>query len=199
MILCSQDLRRRSGKRSLSDEGKSKMIVTLFIIDEILCIISIFALAFFCAVLPKTGIAKYFYILFGITLIPIGIKFILDGEAWYVYIWVFLFAVVGIIVGIWLISLFAFVENMMYAMTWCMKRMRGTQEYRGTLYIAGALVYVLALAMHDSVRLVSWLGTCYVRYVVPVLVGIVLVSYILMKWREKKSLQGNETCGEENG
>lgn len=101
--------------------------------------------------------------------------------------------------GIWLISLFAFVENMMYAMTWCMKRMRGTQEYRGTLYIAGALVYVLALAMHDSVRLVSWLGTCYVQYVVPVLVGIVLVSYILMKWREKKSLQGNETCGEENG
>ncbi len=105
MILYSQDLRRRSGKRSLSDEGKSKMIVTLFIIDEILCIISIFALAFFSAVLPKTGIAKYFYILFGITLIPIGIKFILDGEAWYVYIWVFLFAAVGIIVGIWLISL----------------------------------------------------------------------------------------------
>ena len=81
------------------------MIMNLFIIDEILCVFSIFALAFFCAVLPKTGIAKYFYILFGITLIPIGIKFILDGEAWYVYIWVFLFAVVGIIVGIWLISL----------------------------------------------------------------------------------------------
>ena len=81
------------------------MMDIFLVIDELLVVISIFALAFFCAVLPKTGIAKYFYILFGITLIPIGIKFILDGEAWYVYIWVFLFAVVGIIVGIWLISL----------------------------------------------------------------------------------------------
>ncbi|MBQ2938096.1 MAG: hypothetical protein IJE05_04385 [Clostridia bacterium] len=81
------------------------MIETLFIIDEILCIICIFALAFFCAVLPRTGIAKYFYILFGITLLPIGIKFILDGAVWYEYIWIFLFAIVGIIVGIVLIRL----------------------------------------------------------------------------------------------
>lgn len=81
------------------------MIETLFIIDEILCVICIFALAFFCAVLPKTGIAKYFYILFGITLLPIGIKCILDGEVWYEYIWIFLFAIVGIIVGIVLIRL----------------------------------------------------------------------------------------------
>lgn len=81
------------------------MIETLFIIDEILCVICIFALAFFCAVLPRTGIAKYFYILLGITLLPIGIKFMLDGEAWYEYIWFFLFAIVGIIVGIVLIRL----------------------------------------------------------------------------------------------
>lgn len=76
------------------------MIETLFLIDERLCVISIFALGFFCAVIPKTGIAKYFYILFGITVIPIGIKFILDGKPWYQYIWAFLFAIVAIIVGI---------------------------------------------------------------------------------------------------
>lgn len=79
------------------------MIEILFIIDEIFCIICIFALAFFCAVLPRTGIAKYFYILFGITLLPIGIKCILDGKSLYEYIWIFLFAIVGIIVGIVLI------------------------------------------------------------------------------------------------
>lgn len=76
------------------------MLEILFVIDEILCIISIFALGFFCAVLPKTSIAKYFYILFGVTLLPIGIKFIQDGSLWYEYIWVFLFAIVGILVGI---------------------------------------------------------------------------------------------------
>lgn len=76
------------------------MLEILFFIDEILCIICIFALAFFCAVLPKTGITKYFYILFGITLLPVGIKFILDGVPWYEYIWAFLFAIVGILVGI---------------------------------------------------------------------------------------------------
>lgn len=79
------------------------MIETLLIIDEILCIICIIALALFCAVLYKTGIAKYFYILFGITLLPIGIKLISDGTAWYKYIWFFLFAIVAIISGIMLI------------------------------------------------------------------------------------------------
>lgn len=79
------------------------MIEVLFFIDVILCVISIFALAFFCAVLPKTNIAKYLYLLFGITIIPIGISSILDGYVWYEYIWFFLFSAVGIIVGIWLI------------------------------------------------------------------------------------------------
>lgn len=79
------------------------MVEVLFIIDVILCVICVFALAFFCAVIPKTGIAKYLYILFGITLLPIGIQFILDGNPWYEYIWVFLFAAVGLIVGIVLI------------------------------------------------------------------------------------------------
>jgi hypothetical protein len=83
--------------------GNIKMIEVLFFIDVILCVISIFALAFFCAVLPKTNIAKYLYLLFGITIIPIGISSILDGYVWYEYIWFFLFSAVGIIVGIWLI------------------------------------------------------------------------------------------------
>ena len=78
------------------------MLEILFMIDTILCCICIFALAFFCAVLPKAGIAKYFYILFGITLLPIGFKFIKDGAPLYKYIWTFLFAIVGILVGIML-------------------------------------------------------------------------------------------------
>ena len=76
------------------------MIQTLFFVDELLCIISIFALVFFCAIVPKTSIAKYFYLLFGITLIPIGIRMVVRGEAWYVFIWVFLFSLVAILVGI---------------------------------------------------------------------------------------------------
>lgn len=76
---------------------------TLLMIDEVLCVASIFALVFFCAVVPKTAVAKYLYILFGITLIPIGIQFLMEGEPWYICIWVFLFSAVGIIVGIVLI------------------------------------------------------------------------------------------------
>ena len=78
---------------------------TLLVIDEILCVGSIFALAFFCAVVPKTNIAKYLYIVFGLTLLPMGVKFIQDGKPWYQCIWVFLFAAVGIIVGIVLIRI----------------------------------------------------------------------------------------------
>lgn len=80
------------------------MIDILFFIDMILFIISIFALAFFCAVIPKTSIAQYFYILFGVTAIPVGIRFILEDYPWYVCIWAFVFAIVAIIVGICLIK-----------------------------------------------------------------------------------------------
>lgn len=45
-------------------------------------------------------IAKYFYFLFGITMFPIAIDFVLDGEPWYAYIWGFLFSAVAIIMGI---------------------------------------------------------------------------------------------------
>ncbi len=72
----------------------------LFFIDEVLCIISIFGLGLFSVVLPKLEIAKYFYLLFGITMIPVGIEFVLDGVEWYAYIWAFVFSVVGIIMGI---------------------------------------------------------------------------------------------------
>jgi hypothetical protein len=79
------------------------MIEILFLVDVIICAVSIFALAFFCAVLPKTNIAKYLYILFGITIIPLGIDSIFEGYVWYEYIWFFLFSAAGIITGIRLI------------------------------------------------------------------------------------------------
>lgn len=79
------------------------MLEILLIIDGLLCVISIFALAFFCAVFPKTEIAQYFYILFGVTILPLGVKSALGGDPWYEYIWFFLFAIAGIVVGIGLI------------------------------------------------------------------------------------------------
>lgn len=75
----------------------------LLLVDEIICVCSIFALGFFCAVLPRTRIAQYFYILFGITIMPVGIEMILKGDPWYEFIWIFLFEIVAIIIGIVLI------------------------------------------------------------------------------------------------
>ena len=72
----------------------------LLLADEIVCVISIFVLGFFCAILPRTRIARYFYILFGITILPVGIKMILDGDPWYEFIWIFLFGITAIIIGI---------------------------------------------------------------------------------------------------
>ena len=72
----------------------------LLLADEIVCVASIFALGFFCAILPRTRIARYFYILFGITILPVGIKSILDGDPWYEFIWIFLFGITASIIGI---------------------------------------------------------------------------------------------------
>lgn len=72
----------------------------LLLADEIVCVASIFVLGFFCAILPRTRIARYFYILFGITILPVGIKMILDGDPWYEFIWIFLFGITAIIIGI---------------------------------------------------------------------------------------------------
>lgn len=75
----------------------------LLLADEIVCVISIFVLGFFCAVLPRTRIAQYFYIVFGVTIIPVGIEMVLKGDPWYEFIWIFLFGIVAIIIGIGLI------------------------------------------------------------------------------------------------
>ena len=75
----------------------------LLMADEIICVISIFVLGFFCAVLPRTRIAQYFYIVFGITIMPVGIKMIVKGDPWYEFIWFFLFGITAIIIGIGLI------------------------------------------------------------------------------------------------
>lgn len=54
----------------------------LLLADEIVCVASIFALGFFCAILP------------------VGIKMILDGDPWYEFIWIFLFGITASIIGI---------------------------------------------------------------------------------------------------
>lgn len=79
------------------------MMEKIMFIDEILAVGSLWGLFVFCALVPKTNIAKYLYILFGVTLIPVGIKSIFDGDRWYQFIWFFLFALVGIVMGIFLI------------------------------------------------------------------------------------------------
>lgn len=91
----------------------------------------------------------------------------------------------ALLCGIWLISIFAFVENALYYAVWCMKRLGGKRARGWFLPAAAVCVYVLALCMYRSGRVVSMLSHIYLEIVVPVLVGIVLVAYILSKMKYK--------------
>ena len=107
----------------------------------------------------------------------------------------------ALLCGIWLVSMFAFVENALYFAVWCLKKMGRKNENGWLLPGAGAFVYVLAMCMYRSGRFVSQLTRIYARTLVPVLVGIMLVAYILSVWRSKKiPAQKNTTrSGERSG
>ena len=111
----------------------------------------------------------------------------------------------ALLCGIWLVSIFAFVENALYYAVWCLKKMSRKNENGRLLPGVGVFVYALALCMYRSQRFASRLTRVYARTAVPVLVGIVLVAYILSVWRGKKiparkntTLSGKKTgCREE--
>ena len=92
----------------------------------------------------------------------------------------------ALLCGIWLVSIFAVVENALYYALWCLKKMSRKNENGWLLPGAGVFVYVLALCMYRSERFASQLSRVYARTAVPVLVGIVLVACILWIWRNKK-------------
>ena len=92
----------------------------------------------------------------------------------------------ALLCGIWLVSVFAFVENALYYAVWCMKKISGKQEKGWLLPGAGVFVYALAVCMYRSEKFASRLSEIYVRVAVPVLVGVVLVAWILSVWKNKK-------------
>lgn len=100
----------------------------------------------------------------------------------------------ALLCGIWLVSVFAFVENMLSYVLWCAKKINRKKDNRWCLPGAGALVYVAALAMYRSRKLISQLSRVYLRIAVPVLVGIVLVSCILEIWKNGNSPRGKYTA-----
>ena len=87
------------------------MMEKIMFIDEILAVGSLLGLFVFGVLVPKTNIVKYLYILFGVTMIPVGIKSIFDGDKWYQFIWFFLFALVGIGMGIILIFINSYLDK----------------------------------------------------------------------------------------
>lgn len=93
----------------------------------------------------------------------------------------------ALLCGIWLVSIFAFVENALYYAVWCMKKLSRKQEKGWLLPGAGVVVYVLAVCMYRSENFASWLSRIYARIAVPALVGIVLVSWILTVWKNRKA------------
>lgn len=105
----------------------------------------------------------------------------------------------ALLCGIWLVSIFAFVENALYYLVWCMKKVSGKHVKGWFLPAAGVLVYVPAVCMYRSQRFTSQLSRVYVRIGVPVLVGIVLVACILSAWKTKKQLQGKQAAKEDTG
>ena len=111
----------------------------------------------------------------------------------------------ALLCGIWLVSVFAFVENALYYAVWCMKKISGKNENGWLLPGIGVCVYVLALCMYRSERFTSQFSRVYVRVAVPVLAGILLVAWILSVWRNSKIPARKSTtmereksaCGEE--
>lgn len=92
----------------------------------------------------------------------------------------------ALLCGIWLVSVFAFVENALYYAVWCLKKISKKRAKGWILPASGVFVYVLALCMYRSERFTSQLSRVCLRIAVPVLVGILLVAWILSVWRNRK-------------
>lgn len=99
--------------------------------------------------------------------------------------------------GIWLVSVFAFVENVLYDMVWCMRKMSKKTAGGWLLPVAGVLVYGLTLCMYRSGDFAAWLGRGYVRIAVPVLVGIMIVAAILSVWKDRNGYAKKQVCDKE--
>lgn len=121
----------------------------------------------------------------------------------------------ALLCGIWLVSLFAFVENALWSVVWCLERCvkqgfdrcaekrSGASSYEKdhmrvrSLLVAGVVLYVLALGMERSGAFTEELSCCYARLAVPVLFGIMLVEGVLPVWKKRKKHVKKSMCREE--
>ena len=92
----------------------------------------------------------------------------------------------ALLCGIWLVSIYAFAENALYALAWSAKKVCGTHVRRWISLAVGVVVYVLAVCMYHSRQLTAQLSRCYLRWAVPILTGIVLVLCILSVWQDRQ-------------
>lgn len=92
----------------------------------------------------------------------------------------------ALLCGIWLVSVFAFVENTLFYMIWCIKKIGKIRVQGRALPVAGIAVYVLALFMYRSRDITLQLARVYAGIAVPVLVGITVVACILPAWKNRK-------------
>lgn len=97
----------------------------------------------------------------------------------------------ALLCGIWFVSVFAFVENALYYLVWCMRSISGKTENSRFLFGAGVLVYALAFAMHRSGEFTDILVQYYLWIAVPVLVFAVLLAGVLpARGGRKKHISG---------
>lgn len=85
----------------------------------------------------------------------------------------------ALLCGIWFVSVFAFVENSLYYLVWCMRKISKKTENGWFLFGAAVLVYALAFAMHRSGEFTDILVHNYLWIAVPVLVFAVLLAGVL--------------------
>lgn len=75
------------------------MIDVLINIDSIIFIASIFLLAFFCAIKPNANIARWLYLIFGLSILPI-LPGLMEGMDKWLIVWPLLFSLSGILMFI---------------------------------------------------------------------------------------------------
>lgn len=80
-------------------------------ISCIVWILALLALFLFTVIIPKIKVCSILFIIFGIACIPFGVDYIMDGDAVYLWIWPFIFAVGSIMLGIFLILTFSEIDT----------------------------------------------------------------------------------------
>ncbi|MCQ2522676.1 MAG: hypothetical protein MJ105_09940 [Lachnospiraceae bacterium] len=76
------------------------MLEILITIDELAVIGSLLLLFVFSFLLPRTNIAKYLYMIFGISICIFGVYEALRSKPWYEFVLYFIFGIAAAVMGI---------------------------------------------------------------------------------------------------